>query len=163
GAVQPGPDRPRHPGRRRYELRLGNRPGHLARVRAAAGAPRRRGAAHEPRRGEEADLRQHGRPLARLLRRARCERPRAQPRPGQGASTLMARKETSIFDRAIVEQAIKDSFPKLDPRSQIKNPVMFIVELGSLITTVIFFLDVARGHTNQLWFVGTIAVWLWLT
>ena len=43
--------------------------------------------------------------------------------------------------------AITGSFPKLDPRSQVRNPVMFIVELGSVITTVIFFLDLARGHT----------------
>ena len=56
-----------------------------------------------------------------------------------------------------------DSFPKLDPRSQIRNPVMFIVELGSVITTVIFVVDLARGHTGDLWFVALIAVWLWLT
>src|SRR5262249_45081611 len=60
-------------------------------------------------------------------------------------------------------QAVRDSFPKLDPRSQIKNPVMFIVEIGSVITTVIFFLDVARGQTGELWFVAVIAFWLWLT
>ena len=59
--------------------------------------------------------------------------------------------------------AIRDSFPKLDPRLQLKNPVMFIVELGSVITTVIFFKDLAQGHTGQLWFVGMIAIWLWLT
>jgi potassium-transporting ATPase ATP-binding subunit len=59
--------------------------------------------------------------------------------------------------------AIRNSFPKLDPRTQVKNPVMFIVELGSAITTVIFFLDLARGETSQLWFVGTISIWLWLT
>src|SRR5262249_14930485 len=59
--------------------------------------------------------------------------------------------------------AIGDSFPKLDPRHQFKNPVMFIVELGSIITTVIFVLDIVRGTTSQLWFVGTIAFWLWLT
>ena len=40
---------------------------------------------------------------------------------------------------------------------------MFIVELGSVITTGIFVLDLARGHTGSLWFVGVIAVWLWLT
>src|SRR6201981_1553512 len=40
---------------------------------------------------------------------------------------------------------------------------MFIVELGSVITTVIFFLEVARGDYGDLWFVGTIAIWLWLT
>ena len=74
----------------------------------------------------------------------------------------MARK-TGIFSKDIVLAAIRDSFPKLDPRLQIKNPVMFIVELGSVVTTVIFFLEVFRGHTGDLWFVGTIAFWLWLT
>jgi K+-transporting ATPase ATPase B chain len=40
---------------------------------------------------------------------------------------------------------------------------MFIVELGSAITTAIFFLDLARGNTDQLWFVAVISIWLWLT
>jgi potassium-transporting ATPase ATP-binding subunit len=75
----------------------------------------------------------------------------------------MARHETSLFSRELVLAAIRDSFPKLDPRLQLKNPVMFIVELGSAITTAIFILDLARGRTSQLWFVGVIAVWLWLT
>src|ERR1700688_2010837 len=75
----------------------------------------------------------------------------------------MARASTSIFSREIAVQAVKDSFPKLDPRLQLKNPVMFIVEVGSVITTGIFVLDLARGHTGSLWFVGVIAVWLWLT
>jgi potassium-transporting ATPase ATP-binding subunit len=75
----------------------------------------------------------------------------------------VARASASIFSRAIVLSAVKHSFPKLDPRSQIRNPVMFIVELGSLITTVIFAVDLARGHTGDLWFVAVISVWLWLT
>ena len=75
----------------------------------------------------------------------------------------MARKSASIFSREIATQAVRDSFPKLDPRLQLKNPVMFIVELGSVITTGIFILELARGHTSQLWFVSVIAVWLWLT
>src|SRR5476649_2482776 len=75
----------------------------------------------------------------------------------------MARASESIFSREITLQAIRDSFPKLDPRLQLKNPVMFIVELGSVITTGIFILDLARGHTSQLWFVASITVWLWLT
>ena len=40
---------------------------------------------------------------------------------------------------------------------------MFIVELGSVITTGIFLLNLARGDTGDLWFVGVIAFWLWLT
>src|ERR1700675_2479900 len=75
----------------------------------------------------------------------------------------MARQSASIFSREIVGGAVRDSFPKLDPRLQLKNPVMFIVELGSVITTGIFVLDLARGNTGSLWFVGVIAVWLWLT
>src|SRR5215467_4276577 len=72
-------------------------------------------------------------------------------------------RRTSVFSRDLVVAAIGDSFPKLDPRIQFKNPVMFIVELGSVITAAIFFIDIARGHTGQLWFVGVISIWLWLT
>jgi potassium-transporting ATPase ATP-binding subunit len=75
----------------------------------------------------------------------------------------MADRRSSVFSRDLVLAAIRDSFPKLDPRIQVRNPVMFIVELGSIITTVIFFIDLVRGNTGQLWFVGTIAIWLWLT
>jgi K+-transporting ATPase ATPase B chain len=75
----------------------------------------------------------------------------------------MARASASVFSRDLVVAAIRDSFPKLDPRQQVRNPVMFIVELGSVITTGIFILELARGNTSQLWFVGTIAFWLWLT
>jgi potassium-transporting ATPase ATP-binding subunit len=75
----------------------------------------------------------------------------------------VARRTTSIFERELAVAAVKDSFPKLDPRLQLRNPVMFIVEIGSVITTVIFFKQIAEGHHGQLWFVGVIAVWLWLT
>jgi K+-transporting ATPase ATPase B chain len=75
----------------------------------------------------------------------------------------MAARSASIFSRDIVTSAIRDAFPKLDPREQIRNPVMFIVEIGSVITSGIFLLDVARGDTDGLWFVAAIAVWLWLT
>src|ERR1700751_1757446 len=83
-------------------------------------------------------------------------------------STLAApgdtrRRRSDVFSRELVVQAIWDSFPKLDPRRQAHNPVMFIVELGSVITTVIFFKDLAQGNDGQLWFVGVIAIWLWLT
>ena len=68
-----------------------------------------------------------------------------------------------LFSQDIVWPAIKDSFTKLDPRLQPRNPVMFIVEIGSVITTGIFFIDLFRGGTGDLGFVGTIAFWLWLT
>src|SRR6476469_9820028 len=73
------------------------------------------------------------------------------------------RRRSDVFSRELVLQAIRNSLPKLDPRLQLKNPVMFIVELGSVITTVIFFKNLAQGNDSQLWFVGVIAIWLWLT
>jgi K+-transporting ATPase ATPase B chain len=68
----------------------------------------------------------------------------------------------SMWDPAITRQAIVDSFRKLDPRIQIKNPVMFIVEIGSLITTVIWIQELFGGTGNPL-FTGQVAVWLWFT
>ena len=75
----------------------------------------------------------------------------------------MARAAASLFSRDIAAAAARDSFPKLDPRQQIRNPVMFIVEIGSVITAAIFVLELARGHHGSLWFVATISIWLWLT
>jgi hypothetical protein len=57
----------------------------------------------------------------------------------------------SVFSRELALAAARGSFPKLDPRLQVRNPVMFIVEVGSVITTVIFFADLFRGRTGQLW------------
>jgi potassium-transporting ATPase ATP-binding subunit len=68
-----------------------------------------------------------------------------------------------MFSRELILAAIRDSFPKLDPRRQVHNPVMFIVEIGAAITTAIFFKDLFQGNTGDLGFVGTIALWLWLT
>ena len=68
----------------------------------------------------------------------------------------------SIWDPGIVRQAILDSFRKLDPRIQIKNPVMFIVEVGSLLTTIIFVQELAGGGGQPL-FTGQVAFWLWFT
>jgi K+-transporting ATPase ATPase B chain len=76
----------------------------------------------------------------------------------------VTRPSKSIFTRDIVVAAIGDSFLKLDPRTLFRNPVMFIVEIGSVITTVIFFRDLfSSGDSEPLWFTGTIAFWLWLT
>src|SRR5579859_3561525 len=82
------------------------------------------------------------------------------------------KSDTSIFDPKIIRRAIPDSFKKLDPRVQLKNPVMFVVEVGSAITTIEFVrlllaqptdaLD--RAHLNfEIFFVLAVAVWLWFT
>jgi K+-transporting ATPase ATPase B chain len=71
-------------------------------------------------------------------------------------------RKISIWDPGIVRQAVFDSLKKLDPRVQIKNPVMFIVEVGSLLTTVIFVQELAGGGGRPL-FTGQVAFWLWFT
>jgi potassium-transporting ATPase ATP-binding subunit len=78
------------------------------------------------------------------------------------------RKAISLFQRDIVVRALIDSFTKLDPRVQIRNPVMFVVEIGSVITTFTWLKQVfggaplGGGH-DPAWFTFVIAVWLWLT
>ncbi len=78
------------------------------------------------------------------------------------------RGRSSLTDRAILVPALADSLKKLDPRRMARNPVMFVVEVGSVITTVIFFVDLfngtpgTSGANNEL-FVGQITAWLWLT
>jgi len=73
----------------------------------------------------------------------------------------------SIFDRSLIVPAIWASFRKLDPRTLVKNPVMFCVEIVSVLTTIFFLRDLIVGSgtvvgTNAL-FSGQITVWLWFT
>ena len=63
--------------------------------------------------------------------------------------------------RKIIRQAVLDSLGKLDPRIQFKNPVMFIVEIGSVITTIAFVNDLRAGAGAL--FTGQVAAWLWFT
>ena len=68
----------------------------------------------------------------------------------------------SIWDRTIVRGAIGDALRKLHPRTMAKNPVMFVVEAGSVLTTVRFAIDAAAGRPG-LGFELQITFWLWLT
>jgi potassium-transporting ATPase ATP-binding subunit len=78
------------------------------------------------------------------------------------------RQAISLFQPEIVRRALIDSFKKLDPRVQVRNPVMFVVEIGSVITTVTWLIQafggkpLGGGHSPA-WYTFTIAVWLWLT
>jgi K+-transporting ATPase ATPase B chain len=69
---------------------------------------------------------------------------------------------TALADPAIVVPAIWASFAKLDPRVLIKNPVMFVVEVVALLTTVILLRDLFTGGAN-LGFTFQITLWLWIT
>ncbi len=72
------------------------------------------------------------------------------------------RRRSSLLDREIMVPALIESFTKLDPRWQARNPVMFVVEVGSVITTIIFISSLLRGVSDSL-FVGQITLWLWFT
>ncbi len=72
-------------------------------------------------------------------------------------------KERSLFDRAIITRAIGDSFVKLDPRWQARNPVMFIVEVGALVTTLFFVRDLLSRGGKDAGFDLAISLWLWFT
>jgi K+-transporting ATPase ATPase B chain len=70
---------------------------------------------------------------------------------------------TSIFNGPILRRALLDAIKKLDPRWQIKNPVMFVVEVGSVITTIEFVRLVLTGPANEMFFVLGVTLWLWFT
>src|SRR6202171_3000646 len=75
---------------------------------------------------------------------------------------------SSLTDRTILVPAIGESFKKLDPRSMARNPVMFVVEVGSVITTIVFVAGLFNGApafsgSNNELFVGQISIWLWFT
>ncbi len=72
------------------------------------------------------------------------------------------RKGTSIWDPAIVRRASRDAVVKLRPRTMAKNPVMFVVEVGSVLTTLALLRDAVGGH-GHLGFELQITFWLWLT
>ncbi len=68
-----------------------------------------------------------------------------------------------LFDPAIVKRAVVDSFRKLDPRHQVRNPVMFVVEVGSVLTTGLFVQAVVGTGEAPAWFILAISLWLWFT
>src|SRR5271157_2823483 len=67
-----------------------------------------------------------------------------------------------LFDPPIVKRAIGDSFRKLNPRGMMKNPVMFVVEVGAAMTTVLAVRDIATGAALA-GFTFQITLWLWFT
>ncbi|SAK84357.1 potassium-transporting ATPase subunit B [Caballeronia glebae] len=69
----------------------------------------------------------------------------------------------SMFDPALVTPAIVDSFRKLGPRTQLRNPVMFCVYVGSILTTVLWIAALAGQAEAPAGFILAIALWLWFT
>src|SRR4051812_22139410 len=79
-----------------------------------------------------------------------------EPRGPQIDPHHSKRRATSMFDPAILRRAIIDACVKLDPRAMARNPVMLVVELGSVVTTLLAIRDTDG-------FAALVAIWLWIT
>ncbi|WP_145576483.1 potassium-transporting ATPase subunit KdpB [Yersinia mollaretii] len=75
----------------------------------------------------------------------------------------MTHKQRAIFEPALVRTALLDAMKKLDPRVQWRNPVMFVVYLGSWLTTLIWLAMLSGQTTGSATFTGSVALWLWFT
>jgi potassium-transporting ATPase ATP-binding subunit len=75
----------------------------------------------------------------------------------------MSAKSHSLFDTSIVKRAIAESFLKLDPRREVRNPVMFTVYVGSILTTGLFVWSFFGTSEEPSWFILGISLWLWFT
>ena len=68
-----------------------------------------------------------------------------------------------LFDPKIVRQAMQAAVLKLDPRHEVKNPVMFVVWVGGVLTTLLLLQAMAGAGEAPTWFIFAIALWLWFT
>ncbi len=76
----------------------------------------------------------------------------------------MSKKKQAFMDSKIMKDALKESFKKLSPRIQYRNPVMFVVYIGSLLTTFIFLEALFKGNeSNDRFFTFLITLFLWFT
>src|SRR6201996_913626 len=75
----------------------------------------------------------------------------------------MTHPKLSMFDRSLLGPAVADSFTKLDPRVQWRNPVMFVVYIGAILTTVLGVQALTAKGEAPAWFIINVAVWLWFT
>src|SRR3954454_13158247 len=73
------------------------------------------------------------------------------------------RASTSMLDPSIMRRAVADSFAKLNPRHMARNPVMFVVEVGSVLTTVLFFTNLSSASADENVFAALVAAFLWFT
>jgi len=72
-------------------------------------------------------------------------------------------RESKLVEPEIVRRAVGDSFVKLDPRTLMRNPVMFVVGVGAVLTTILFFKDLGTSTTNENVFTGLVTAFLWFT
>jgi K+-transporting ATPase ATPase B chain len=87
--------------------------------------------------------------------------PVAVPRAKAEAGTT--HKRLSLFDATLIWPALIDAFKKLDPRVQWRSPVMFVVYVGSILTTLLFFQAIIGNGEASPGFILATTVWLWFT
>jgi len=75
----------------------------------------------------------------------------------------MTHETLKLFDPALVQPAIVEAFKKFDPRIQWRNPVMFVVYVGSLLTTLLWAQAVVGQGEATAGFILAVALWLWFT
>lgn len=75
----------------------------------------------------------------------------------------MSRNQLALFDAALMRVALLDALKKLNPRTQVRNPVMFVVWLGSMVTTLLAIAMAAGKTPGDAGFTTAISVWLWFT
>ena len=75
----------------------------------------------------------------------------------------MTHQKLSMFDRSLLWPAVADSFTKLNPRAQWRNPVMFVVYIGAILTTVLAVQALLGRGEAPTWFIINVAIWLWFT
>ena len=78
-------------------------------------------------------------------------------------STSLKKPQVADLRAEIYRRAVLDAFKKLDPRREVRNPVMFVVELGSLATTLLWLQALFGQGEAPAGFIGAIALWLWFT
>jgi potassium-transporting ATPase ATP-binding subunit len=87
------------------------------------------------------------------------------PEAARSGGRVGAKASRSLLDPTILRGAVNDSFRKLAPRTTVRNPVMFVVWVGSILTTILFVRDLfdsdVSGKENL--FAGLVAAWLWFT
>ncbi|MFT3925655.1 MAG: potassium-transporting ATPase subunit KdpB [Myxococcales bacterium] len=92
----------------------------------------------------------------------------AETSPASAVDTLVASTAKAqtrpLFETAIVRRALLDSVSKLHPRHMVRNPVMFVVEVGSAYTSFLFVHALFTGHGEASpWFILAVSIWLWFT
>ena len=75
----------------------------------------------------------------------------------------MTDEKRKLVEPEILRRAVVDSFIKLNPRTLMKNPVMFVVGVGSVLTTILFFKDLGSSSSDENVFAGLVALFLWFT